>query len=86
MNAVPLSLKRAIGVGIGLFILTIGFANGGIVVAGEGTPITIAFPNTPGAFVFLIGLLLTIVLYVLKIRAALIISILATTRSRSWPA
>ena len=29
MNAVPLALKRAIGVGIGLFILFIGFANGG---------------------------------------------------------
>lgn len=79
MNAVPLALKRAIGVGIGLFILTIGFVNGGIVVQGEGTPVTIAFPNSPGAFVFLIGLLLTIALYVLKIRAALIISILVTT-------
>lgn len=79
MNAVPLALKRAIGVGIGLFILTIGFVNGGIVVQGDGTPITIAFPNSPGAFVFLIGLLLTIALYVLKVRAALIISILATT-------
>ena len=79
MNAVPLALKRAIGVGIGLFILTIGFVNGGIVVQGEGTPVTIAFPNNPGAFVFLIGLLLTIALYVLKIRAALIISILVTT-------
>ena len=31
MNAVPLSLKRAIGVGIGLFILFIGFVDGGIV-------------------------------------------------------
>lgn len=79
MNAVPLALKRAIGVGIGLFILTIGFVNGGIVVQGDGTPITIAFPNSPGAFVFLVGLLLTIALYVLKVRAALIISILATT-------
>ena len=79
MNAVPLSLKKAIGVGIGLFILTIGFVNGGLVVQGEGTPVTIAFPNTPAAFVFLIGLLLTIVLYVLKIRAALIISIVVTT-------
>ena len=29
MNAVPLALKRSIGVGIGLFILFIGFANGG---------------------------------------------------------
>jgi AGZA family xanthine/uracil permease-like MFS transporter len=79
MNAVPLSLKRAIGVGIGLFILTIGFVDGGFVVKGDATPVTIAFPNTPGAFVFLIGLLITIALYVLKIRAALIISILVTT-------
>jgi AGZA family xanthine/uracil permease-like MFS transporter len=79
MNAVPLSLKRAIGVGIGLFILTIGFVNGGLVVKGDGTPVTIAFPNSPAVFVFLIGLILTIALYVLKIRAALIISIAVTT-------
>ena len=79
MNAVPLSLKRAIGVGIGLFILTIGFVNGGLVVQGQGTPVTIAFPNSPSAFVFLIGLVITIALYVLKIRAALIISIVVTT-------
>ncbi len=79
MNAVPLALKRAIGVGIGLFILTIGFVNGGLVVQGQGTPVTIAFPNSPPVFVFLIGLVITIALYVLKIRAALIISIIVTT-------
>ncbi len=79
MNAVPLALKRAIGVGIGLFILFIGFANGGLIKAGSGTLVTIAFPSTTAQFVFLIGLFITIVLYVLKIRAALIISILATT-------
>jgi AGZA family xanthine/uracil permease-like MFS transporter len=79
MNAVPLSLKKSIGVGIGLFILTIGFADGGLVAAGQGTPITIVFPNSPPQFVFLIGLLLTIALYVLKIRAALILSIAITT-------
>ena len=37
MNAVPLALKRAIGVGIGLFILFIGFVDGGLIV--PGTPI-----------------------------------------------
>ncbi len=79
MNAVPLALKRAIGVGIGLFILFIGLVDGGLVVAGAGTPVRIAFPNSPSVFVFLIGLLITICLYVLQIRAALIISILATT-------
>ena len=37
MNAVPLSLKRAIGVGIGLFILFIGFVDGGLIVKTGGT-------------------------------------------------
>ncbi|MGZ6345799.1 MAG: NCS2 family permease, partial [Candidatus Limnocylindrales bacterium] len=81
MNAVPLALKRAIGVGIGLFILFIGFANGGLIVTPEGgTPIVgIKFPTEPAQFVFLFGLGLTIVLFVLKIRAALLISIAVTT-------
>ena len=79
MNAVPLGLKKAIGVGIGLFILIIGFANGGFVVAGQGTVVTFHLPTTPADFVFWIGLILTIVLWVLKVRAALVISILVTT-------
>jgi len=79
MNAVPVSLKRAIGVGIGLFILFIGFANGGLVKAGAGTLVTISFPTEPAQWVFLAGLLITIVLYVMRIKAALVISILVTT-------
>jgi AGZA family xanthine/uracil permease-like MFS transporter len=90
MDAVPLALKRAIGVGIGLFILFIGFANGGMVVSNcapdsatlgfcDGTLVTLAFPTSPGQFVFLLGLAITIILYARKIRAALIISILVTT-------
>jgi AGZA family xanthine/uracil permease-like MFS transporter len=78
MNAVPLSLKRAIGVGIGLFILVIGFVDGGIVV--QGIPVVdISFPNTPAQFVFLIGLAITFALYALKIRGSLIISIALTS-------
>jgi AGZA family xanthine/uracil permease-like MFS transporter len=90
MNAVPVSLKRAIGVGIGLFILFIGFSNGGLIVSGcapdsstlgfcNGTLVTLAFPTTMGQFVFIIGLVITFVLYALKVRAALIISIVVTT-------
>jgi adenine/guanine/hypoxanthine permease len=81
MNAVPIALKRSIGVGIGLFILFIGFVNGGIIVTPQGgVPIVgVAFPTTSGQVVFLIGLAITIILFVMKIRAALIISILATT-------
>jgi AGZA family xanthine/uracil permease-like MFS transporter len=79
MNAVPISLKRAIGVGIGLFILFIGFANGGLVKAGSGTLVTVSFPTEPAQWVFLIGLAITVILYVMRIKGALIISILAAT-------
>jgi AGZA family xanthine/uracil permease-like MFS transporter len=81
MAAVPIALKRSIGVGIGLFILFIGFVNGGMIVTpAGGSPIVgLAFPTQTGQFVFLLGLLITISLYVLKIRAALIISIFVTT-------
>jgi adenine/guanine/hypoxanthine permease len=80
MNAVPLALKKAIGVGIGLFILFIGFANGGFVVANApATPVTFHLPSTPSDFVFWIGLILTALLWVRRVPAALVISILLTT-------
>ena len=81
MAAVPLALKRSIGVGIGLFILFIGFVNGGMIVTPQGgVPIVgIAFPTTTPQFVFLLGLAVTIGLFAMKIRAALLISIAITT-------
>ncbi len=84
MNAVPLSLKRAIGVGIGLFILFIGFANGGIIAGQVSTygsipAVTLRPIVEPAQAVFLVGLALTFILYARRIRAALIISILGTT-------
>ena len=54
-----MSLKRAIGVGIGLFILFIGFVDGGIIVKTAGTaaenpvPVAFVFPTTPARFVTL---------------------------------
>ena len=81
MNAIPLALKRAIGVGIGLFILFIGFWDGGM-ITGVGPPfdpVDFIFPNSAGAWVFLIGLLITAALWVRKVKGALIISIAVTT-------
>jgi len=82
MNAVPVGLKKAIGVGIGLFIMFIGFVDAGLIrqPAGDGpVPVEFVFPNSLGAGVVLLGLVITIILYVRKVPAALIISILATT-------
>jgi adenine/guanine/hypoxanthine permease len=75
MNAVPLSLKRAIGVGIGLFILFIGFVDAGLIGPGEPV-VAFIFPNSTLAWLSLLGLGITVVLFVLKVRAALLISIL----------
>ena len=82
MNAVPLSIKRAIGVGIGLFILFIGFVDGGLITHGDpGGPVPVAFvfPNSWGMWLTLIGLLITVVLYVRRVPAALILSIVITS-------
>ncbi len=85
MRAVPQSLKRAIGVGIGLFILFIGFIDAGIIVKTGGTsaenpvPVTFVFPTEPAHFVFWLGLLITVALWARKIPGALLISILITT-------
>jgi len=82
MNAVPLSLKRAIGVGIGLFILFIGLVDGGLVTRPVGTgpvPVEFNFPNTVSEWVTIFGLVLTIVLFVRRVPAALLISIVVTS-------
>ena len=79
MNAIPMSLKRAIAVGIGLFILFIGLVNGGFVRAGEGTPVTLGSLTTPAFLTFVIGLAIALALMALRVRAALLISILVAT-------
>jgi AGZA family xanthine/uracil permease-like MFS transporter len=81
MAAVPLALKRAIGVGIGLFILFIGFVNGGAIISPEGgvPPVLPVFPSEPAQFIFWAGMAITLALWVMKVRGALIISIVVTT-------
>jgi len=81
MNAVPANLKRAIACGIGLFILFIGAVDGGLVHS-TGIPVPpvgLVFPTTMAHAVTLIGLAVTLALFVLKVRGALLISIAATT-------
>jgi adenine/guanine/hypoxanthine permease len=82
MNAIPMDLKRAIGIGIGLFIAFIGLVNAGIVVHPEGgEPIVTINPDlsTLRILVFAVGLALTAALVARRIRGALLIGIVATT-------
>ncbi len=81
VKSIPESLKKAVSVGIGLFIAIIGLANAGIVSSSTGT--IIGFVNfnlsNAAALVAILGLVVTIVLYVLKVPGAILLGIIITT-------
>jgi adenine/guanine/hypoxanthine permease len=82
LNAIPMDLKRAIGIGIGLFIAFIGLVNAGVVVHPEGgTPIVTLSPDltTLRMLTFVIGFVVTAGLVARRIRGGLLIGILVTT-------
>jgi AGZA family xanthine/uracil permease-like MFS transporter len=79
MDAIPLDLKKAIAIGIGLFIAFIGLTSAGIVVRGEGTIVDLGHLTTWPIFVTFFGLALTIVLRARGVRGDLLIGIVATT-------
>lgn len=79
INSIPSNIKRAISVGIGLFIAFIGMSNAGIIVTGGGTPVGLGDITTGGALLALIGLVITGILLVKKVRGALLIGIILTT-------
>src|SRR3954466_12844176 len=80
INAIPHDIKLAIGIGIGLFIATIGLVDAGIVVKGSGTVVTLAeHLNRWPILVFVVGLLGTYALFTRGVRGSLLIGIAGTT-------
>lgn len=80
-HAVPDSLKYSIGAGIGLFIALIGLVDAGVVRPGVPLITFAVFGELAGwpIFTFVFGLMLMIILVALRKRAAILISLLATT-------
>ncbi len=92
IKSIPISLQNAIGGGIGIFVAYIGFLNidfvgfTGAAISEDGKNVITSgivpeLPriDNPVLWVFLIGLILTVVLLVLKVKGAILISIIATT-------
>lgn len=83
-DVIPLSLKKAVSVGIGLFIAFIGLQNAGLVVTNSSTLVTITKFNqnfnTSGicAILALVGLFITIVLHVKDVKGSILIGIVST--------
>lgn len=77
IKAIPRSLQNAIGGGIGIFVAYIGLLNVGIISFDSGVP-ALATLNQPSFWLFLIGLALTIILLVCKVKGAILIGIVVT--------
>lgn len=78
-NAIPMSLKKAVSVGIGLFIALIGLSGAGVIVQGEGTLVSLGNLLTPGAAVTFVGIIVMAILMAKKVRGALLYGILIST-------
>ncbi len=83
-NSIPLSLKKAVSVGIGLFIAFIGLKNAGLTVANKSTLVSmVKFTDnfkTSGicALLAIIGVFITAILYIKKVKGSILIGILGT--------
>jgi AGZA family xanthine/uracil permease-like MFS transporter len=78
-DAIPLDLKRAIGVGIGLFITTIGLNEGGIIAPNSATLVSLGDFTQRYVWVALIGLAAILVFMALKIKGDILWGILVAT-------
>ena len=78
VNAIPLSLRNAIGAGIGLFIAFIGLKSAGVIVDDGATLVNLGDITSGSALLALIGLVITGFMYMRNIPGAILIGILAT--------
>jgi len=79
VNAIPISLKFAIGGGIGLFLALIALKNSGIIVDNPATLVGLGDLKQPTVLLTLLGFLMIVVMHHFKVRGAIIISILVIT-------
>ncbi|WP_288413560.1 NCS2 family permease [uncultured Acinetobacter sp.] len=79
VNAIPMSLKFAIGGGIGLFLALVALKNAGIIVDNPATLVGLGNLKSPTVLLAFLGFIIIVVLHQLKVRGAIIISILAIT-------
>ena len=78
VNAIPASLRNAIGAGIGLFIAFIGLSSAGIVVNNDATLVALGDVTSGSALLAFIGLIITGFLYVKRVPGAILLGIIIT--------
>lgn len=79
IDAIPKDLKYAVGSGIGLFIAFVGLQNAGIIVGNPDTLVNLGDLSSPGVILAIIGLIITVILYLLRVPAAIFLGIVLTS-------
>jgi AGZA family xanthine/uracil permease-like MFS transporter len=79
ISTIPYELYAAVAAGVGLFIALLGFRNSGIIVPNAATTVTLGNLQDKSTALAIFGLLLIAVLLAWRVRAAMLIGILATT-------
>jgi len=79
VDAIPVTMKRAIGAGIGLYIAFIGLKSAGIIVNSEATSVALGSFSEPAVILSIIGFLITSVLVILNVKGGMLLGIIATT-------
>lgn len=79
MKNIPLDLRRAISAGIGSFICFVGLKQMGLIVANPATLVGIGNVSEPKVLIGLIGLILVIAFWALKIKGSFILAVFATS-------
>ena len=78
-ESIPLNLKNAVSVGIGIFISFIGLSGAGIVKAGNGTLVALGELTSGAPLLAIIGIIITGLLLIKNVKGALLIGIVITT-------
>lgn len=78
VNAIPQSLRNAIGAGIGLFIAFIGLSSAGVVIHDDATLVALGDITSGSALLALVGLIITSLLYMRNVPGSILIGILIT--------
>jgi len=78
LNAIPLDLKLGIGAAIGFFLAFLGLKGAGIIVADPSTFVSMGALSTAPALLAMIGIIITLILYVKKVPAAVFLGLVIT--------
>ena len=78
LNLIPIDLKLGIGAGIGFFLAFLGFKSCGIIIGDSSTLVSIGDLLYPPAILALIGIIISLILYIQKVPAAVFFGLIAT--------